>query len=267
MAIMANGVSGLSQLGMILLSVFLVSLVSFVGVLTLLIRQNILNNILFALTAFAAGTLLGAALLDLAPEALESGEAIGISQLAVFVYILVGILVFYSIERFISWHHHHHRELKGESHKEVHAFTYLNLIGDAVHNFLDGTIIAASFLTNIPLGIAATVAIALHEIPQEIGDFALLIYGGLSRAKALLYNFLSALTAVAGGLAGYFFLNKLAHPKLFLLAFAAGGFLYIASADLIPELHKETGIWRSVTQFFCMVAGIVLIFGITSFLE
>lgn len=253
------------ELGMILLSVFLVSLISFVGILTLLIKQAVLNNILFALTAFAAGTLLGAALLDLAPEALESGEAIGISKLAVFVYVLVGILVFYSIERFISWHHHHHRELtgeKGEDHKEVHAFTYLNLIGDAVHNFLDGTIIAASFLTNVPLGIAATVAIALHEIPQELSDFALLVYGGLSRTKALLYNFLSALTAVAGGLAGYFFLNKLAHPTLFLLAFAAGGFLYIASADLIPELHKETGIFRSVTQFFCMVAGIVLIYGI-----
>ena len=251
------------ELGIILLSVFLVSLVSFVGILTLLIRQAVLNNILFALTAFAAGTLLGAALLDLAPEALESAEGIGISQLAVLIYVLVGMLVFYSIERFISWHHHHHRELKGDTHKEVHAFTYLSLIGDAVHNFLDGTIIAASFLTNIPLGIAATVAIALHEIPQEISDFALLIYGGLSRRKALLFNFLSALTAVAGGLVGYLFLDKLPVPTLFLLAFAAGGFLYIATADLIPELHKETRIWRSITQFLFMVAGIVLIFGIT----
>ena len=254
------------ELGMILLSVFLVSLVSFVGILTLLIRQDVLNNILFALTAFAAGTLLGAALLDLAPEALESGEGLGISQLTVFIYVLAGILVFYSIERFISWHHHHHRELKSdkdERHREVHAFTYLNLIGDGVHNFLDGTIIAAAFVTNVPLGIATTVAIAMHEIPQEIGDFALLVYGGLTKTRALLYNFLSALAAVAGGLAGYFLINKLAHPTLFLLAFAAGGFLYIASADLIPELHKETGIWKSVTQFFCMVAGIVLIFGIT----
>lgn len=254
------------ELGMILLSVFLVSLVSFVGILTLLIRQAVLNNILFALTAFAAGTLLGAALLDLVPEAIESGEGLGIEALTIFVYVLAGLLVFYSIERFISWHHHHHRELKekGEAHREVHAFTYLNLIGDGVHNFIDGTIIAASFLTNVPLGIATTVAIALHEIPQEIGDFALLIYGGLSRLKALVYNFISALAAVVGGLVGYFFLNKLAHPTLFLLAFAAGGFIYIASADLIPELHKETGVLKSVIQFLCMLGGIVLIFGIIS---
>ncbi len=254
------------ELGMILLSVFIVSLVSFVGILTLLIRQAVLNNILFALTAFAAGTLLGAAMLDLVPEALESGEGLGVEAIAVFGYVLAGLLVFYSIERFISWHHHHHRELKekGETHREVHAFTYLNLIGDAVHNFLDGTIIAASFLTNVPLGIATTVAIALHEIPQEIGDFALLIYGGFSKLKALVYNFISALAAVVGGLAGYFFLSKLAHPTLFLLAFAAGGFIYIASADLIPELHKETGVWKSIIQFACMVAGIVLIFGIIS---
>ncbi|MBI2549832.1 ZIP family metal transporter, partial [Candidatus Woesearchaeota archaeon] len=112
-----------------------------------------------------------------------------------------------------------------------------------------------------------TIAIALHEIPQEIGDFALLVYGGLSRAKALFYNFLSALTAVAGGIAGYFFLSRLAHPTMFLLAFAAGGFLYIATADLIPELHKERGIVRSVVQFGCMFGGIALIFLIISLFE
>lgn len=255
------------ELGWIMLSVFLVSLISFVGALTLIIRQALLNNVLFALTAFAAGTLLGAAFLDLVPEALESGSKLGVEAVSVFIYVLSGMLIFYSIERFISWHHHHHREVKGdkdEGHKEVHAFTYLNLIGDGVHNFLDGTIIAAGFLTNTQLGITTTIAIALHEIPQEIGDFALLIYGGLSRVKALFYNFLSALTAVAGGITGYFFLDRLANSTMFLLAFAAGGFLYIASADLIPELHKETGLWKSVTQFAFMVAGIVLIFGIIS---
>ncbi len=254
-------------LALILMSVFIVSLVSFVGVLTLLLRQAVMNNLLFMITAFAAGTLLGAALLDLIPEAIEAGESAGLEPVSILVYVIVGILTFYSIERFISWHHHHHREMKSvseEQHKEMHAFTYLSLIGDGVHNFLDGMIIAASFLTNVPLGIATTVAIALHEIPQEIGDFALLIYGGFSRTRALLYNFLSALTAVAGGVAGYFFLDRLAGLTLFLLAFAAGGFLYIANADLIPELHKETGIGKSIIQFISMVAGIVLIFAIIS---
>lgn len=250
-----------------LLGVFTVSLVSFVGILTFPLKQSVLNDWLFALTAFAAGTLLGAAFLDLLPEALESAEGAGTGAIAVFAYVLTGLLVFYSIERFILWHHHHHRELKGEEgrhHKEVHAFTYLNLIGDGVHNFLDGTIIAASFLTSVPLGIATTVAIAMHEIPQEIGDFALLIYGGLTRVRALLFNFLSALAAVVGAVAGYFYLNSLAGATLFLLAFASGGFIYIASTDLIPELHKETGLWKSVTQFFFMIAGIVLIFAIST---
>ena len=255
------------ELGWIMLSVFLVSLVSFVGVFTLILKKSVFNNVLFALVAFAAGTLLGAAFLDLMPEALEAAESLGIGLLNIFLYVLAGLLVFYSLERFISWHHHHHREAKDEPHKEVHAFTYLSLIGDGVHNFLDGLIIAASFLTNIPLGVAATVAIALHEIPQEIGDFAMLIYGGFSRAKALFFNFLSALAAVAGGAAGYFYLSNLSHTTPFLLAFAAGGFIYIASADLIPELHKETGVWKSVTQFLLMVAGIVLIFAIKSVFE
>ncbi|MBI2145033.1 ZIP family metal transporter [Candidatus Woesearchaeota archaeon] len=252
------------EFGLVLAGVLAVSLLSFVGVFTLGIRQSLLNNILFGVVAFAAGTLISAAFFDLIPEALEAAGEAGVSDVPVTVFIIIGILVFYSIERFVSWHHHHHRELKGEGHKEVHAFTYLSLIGDAVHNFLDGTIIAASFLTNVPLGIATTIAIALHEIPQEISDFGLLIYGGLTKGKALLFNFVSALFAVIGGILGFVFLNQLGHLTIFLLAFAAGGFIYIASADLIPELHKEAGVMRSITQFILMIAGIVLIYGIIS---
>lgn len=252
------------EFALVLLSLFIVSAISFVGVFTLLLRQSLLNNILFAVVAFAAGTLLSAAFFDLIPEAIEAGDDAGISALAVMVFILIGILVFYSIERFISWHHHHHRESKEEGHREVHAFTYLNLIGDGIHNFLDGTIIAASFLTNLPLGIATTIAIALHEIPQEISDFGLLVYGGFSKAKALAFNFISALMAVVGGVMGYLFLSQLGHLMIFLLAFAAGGFIYIATADLIPELHKEAGIWKSIVQFALMVSGIILIFAMTS---
>ncbi len=255
---------------LIMFSVLIVSLISFVGILTLSLKQSVFNNLLFILVAFATGTLLAAALLDVLPEALDSGKALGVGGISVFTYVLGGILVFYSIERFIHWHHHHHRESKSEpkeSHKEVHAFTYLNLIGDGVHNFFDGAIIAASFLTNIPLGVATTVAIIAHEIPQEFGDFALLIYGGMTKGKALFYNFLSALTAFLGAIAGYFFLNAITVSKPYLLGFAAGGFIYIASADLIPELHKETGVWKSIIQFFCMLGGIILIFGIIRIFE
>ncbi len=258
------------ELILIMASVLIVSLISFVGILALSLKQSVLNNLLFILVAFATGTLLAAGLLDILPEALDSGRALGITGLSVFAFVLLGILVFYAIERFIHWHHHHHRESKGdpkESHKEVHAFTYLSLIGDGVHNFFDGAIIAASFLTNIPLGIATTVAIIAHEIPQEFGDFALLIYGGITRSKALFYNFLSALTAFLGAIAGYFFLNAIAFAQPYLLGFAAGGLLYIASTDLIPELHKETGTWKSIIQFFCMLGGIALIFGITLVFE
>ena len=256
-----------AELALILVSVFIVSLVSFVGVLTLSLKQAVFNNLLFILVAFATGTLLAAALLDVLPEALDSGRAVGVEEISVFMFALLGIMVFYSIERFIHWHHHHHREAGNEpkeSHREVHAFTYLNLIGDGVHNFFDGTIIAASFLTNIPLGIATTVAIVAHEIPQEFGDFALLIYGGMTKGKALFYNFLSALTAFLGAVGGYFFLNAITVSKPYTLGFAAGGLLYIASTDLIPELHKETEALKSIIQFFCMLAGIALIFAIIS---
>lgn len=250
------------EFGLIMLSVLIVSLISFVGVVTLSLKQSVFNYLLFVLVAFAAGTLLAAALLDIMPEALEAGGSAGAKQESVLLYALIGMLIFYCIERFIFWHHHHHRESKDESHKEAHVFTYLNLIGDGVHNFFDGAIIAASFLTNIPLGIATTVAIVTHEIPQEFGDFAILIHGGLTKGRALFYNFLSALTAFGGAFAGYFFLNLVTAAKPYLLGFAAGGLIYIALTDLIPELHKETGVGRSIVQFIGMVSGVVLIFAI-----
>ncbi len=252
---------------LIMLSVLIVSLISFVGVFALSLKQSIFNNLLFILVAFAAGTLLAAALIDMLPEALEAGDNAGQGQQSIFIFVLLGILVFYSIERFIFWHHHHHREGGSGSGKEIHTFVYLNLIGDGIHNFLDGGIIAASFLTNIPLGIATTVAIMMHEIPQEFGDFALLIHGGLTKMKALFYNFLSAIAAIVGALASYFFLSAVTVATPFLLSFGVGGLLYIACTDLIPELHKETGVRKSILQFASMVAGILLIFAIISFFE
>ncbi len=245
-------------LAYILTSVILVSLVSFVGIFALHLRPKLLDKILFALVSFAAGALLGAAFLDLLPEALEQvGERI-------FIYALVGVVVFYMIETFLYWyhchygHHHHHA-----AHHKVHPFAWLNLIGDGVHNFVDGMIIAASYLAGIPIGIATTVAVFLHEIPQELGDFGVLVFGGLSRKKALFFNFLSALTSVLGALVVYFFSTKMDNISGFLVPFAAGGFIYIASADLLPELHKERNINRAVVQLAFFLLGVAIIWLMT----
>ena len=233
----------------ILIAVLIVSLVSVLGIL-IFFREKTLNKILFFLVSFAAGTLLGAAFLDLLPEALEGGF-----KESVPVFILLGILSFFILEKFLYWHHHH----TGHEHEEVHGFTYLNIIGDAIHNLLDGAVIAISFMNSTALGIVTTIAIIAHEIPQEIADFSILIYGGFSRAKALVYNFLTALTAVIGALAAYFFSSAIENSSIFFTSLAAGGFIYIASTDLIPEIHKEKDLKKSLLQFVLLALGISLI--------
>lgn len=231
----------------ILIAVLIVSLISILGIFIFL-KQKILNKILFFMVSFAAGALLGAAFLDLLPEALESRFNENTP-----ILILVGILSFFVLEKFLHWHHHHTGK------KEVHAFTYLNIIGDGIHNFLDGVIIAISFLNNTSLGIVATIAIIAHEIPQEISDFAVLLYGGFSKTKALVYNFLTALTALIGALLAYFYSTLIQNSSAYLTAFAVGGFIYIASTDLIPEIHKEKDLKKSFLQFALLVLGILLI--------
>jgi zinc and cadmium transporter len=235
-----------------LIAVSVVSVISLVGLVTFSMRQGLLNRFLFIATALGAGSLLGAVMFDLLPEAVELTEH-------AFPIVLAGMLVFFVIERFIHWHHHHHHQHHPEEEKKIHPFVYLNLIGDAVHNFIDGALIAGSFMVNTELGIVTTIAVVFHEIPQEISDFGLLIAGGMNRMKALAFNFLSALTAVVGALAAYVAgsLTELAEP--FLVAFAAGGFLYIAAADLMPELHKQVKLSTSIAQFASLLAGIAVI--------
>ena len=239
----------LNTLSQILIAVLIVSLVSVLGIL-IFFRKKTLNKILFYLVSFAAGTLLGAAFLDLLPEALEGGF-----KKSVPVFILIGILAFFVLEKFLHWHHHH----TGHEHEEVHGFTYLNIFGDAIHNFLDGAVIAISFLNSTSLGIVATIAIIAHEIPQEIADFSILIYGGFSKMKALIYNFMTALTAVIGALAAYFYSSLIQNSSIFLTSFAVGGFVYIASTDLIPEIHKEKNLRKSFVQLILLALGIFVI--------
>jgi zinc and cadmium transporter len=199
---------------------------------------------LLIFVAFAAGTMLADAFLHLLPESLSLGENL-------FIYVLLGILLFFSLEKFLYWRHCH------DDACNVHPVTYLNLIGDGIHNFIDGMIIAASFMGSMQLGVTTTLAVAMHEIPQELGDFSVLIHGGLEAKKALLFNFLSALTAVAGALFVYFFIS-FASFGAYLLPFAAGGFIYIASSDLIPELHKVRKSSDSMAQFLVFLFGIAL---------
>lgn len=241
----------MADLLLILASVTAVSLVSFIGVFFIGLKEAVLGKILMALVGFASGSLIGAVFFNLIPEATESGQA-------VWLYVVAGILIFFVMEKFLYWRHCH------EGKCEVHNFAYLNIIGDGTHNFIDGMLIAAGFLTSASLGYTTTLAVMFHEIPQELGDYGVLLYGGFGTKKALAYNFLSAVTAVAGALVTYFLVegSKIQILAELLVPFAAGGFIYIATTDLMPELHKKTQAKDSVIQLMALLLGIALMFSL-----
>ena len=229
------------------LSIFIISLVSLVGLFTLSINKEKLNKSLNLLVALSVGGLLGGAFLHLLPELVEENV---FSQVSIF--ILVGIVLFFILEKFVFWHHCH------KSEHEHLCFSYMNLIGDAIHNFLDGVLMAGAFLINIDVGFATAAAVLLHEIPQEIGDFGVLLKGGFSRKKALAANFLTALTAFLGAIVTLLFNSFIAGVVPVLVAVAAGGFIYIAGTDLIPELHKNSAWKESILQLVLILIGIGL---------
>ncbi|HSU73029.1 MAG TPA: ZIP family metal transporter [Candidatus Binatia bacterium] len=249
----------------ILISVIIVSLVSFVGAFFLFIRIKNVEALMFPLVSFAAGAMLAAAFFDLIPEAQEAG---GLS----FSWVLGGIIVFFVVEKLLYWYHCHNGMCEGHHPphmprkiKGIKPVALLNLVGDGVHNFLDGTIIAASFITSPGLGIVTTLAVIFHEIPQEIGDFSVLIYSGLSKGKALFYNFLSALTSILGAIGAYYFTSVVQSGKPLMVAFAAGGFIYIAAADLIPELHHDQDFPKSLLQLAWFGVGVILIYLVSAY--
>ena len=237
-----------NELFSIILSLLIISLLSFSGVLTLAVQKKLLRKALLTLTSFAAGALLAVAFFDLMPESLE------LSGKSSFSMILIGIIIFFILERIIHWHHCHDEEC------DVHAEHYLNLVGDGFHNFLDGGVIAAAYLVDMKVGIAATIAVALHEIPQEIGDFSILVHGGFSEKKALFFNFLSGLTAILGGLLTFYFANVFNALVPFLIAISAGGFIYIATADLLPAIAKETNVKKMLMHSLAFLLGIGLLY-------
>jgi len=235
-----------------LVSVAIVSLISIVGILTFLLSPERLRSLLLYLVSFSVGGLFGDAFIHLIPEAVEKGE-FGVN---VSLCILFGLISSFIMEKFLHWRHCH----IPTSTEHPHPFAYMNLFGDALHNFIDGLLIAGSYLAGLPVGIATTFAVIFHEIPQEIGDFGVLVYGGFSRSKALFFNFLSAITAIIGALVFLGLTPYIKEYAIYLLPFAAGEFIYIAGSDLVPELHKETNPSKSTLQLVALIFGLVILF-------
>ncbi|MDQ3076328.1 MAG: ZIP family metal transporter [bacterium] len=241
-----------------LLSTIIVSLISLIGVFSLSMKEEFIRKYIFLFVSLAAGALLGDAFIHLIPEsfeALANGTHVGL-------LIIAGMFLFFALEKFLHWHHHsddiaeHHTHPVGE----------LVIFSDGVHNFIDGIVIGISFLVSVPVGIATTLAVILHEIPQEIGDFAVLLHAGYTRKRALWLNFLSALAAILGTLVAFVLGEGGAIFTTWILPIAAGGFIYIAATDLIPELHKTKTVKHSFSQFIFLGLGVVLMYGLT-FLE
>ncbi len=231
-----------------LISVLIISLISLIGIIIIAVKQSFIKKFLLFFVSFAAGAMLGDVFLHLLPEmAKEHGISLTSSAL-----ILAGIAGFFILEKILHWRHCHMSAAKDHN----HPLATMNLVGDAVHNLIDGVLIAGSYMLSIPVGIATTIAVILHEIPQEMGDFGVLLHAGMKAKKALIFNFLTALTSAVGAL--IVLLSGLAQDTItqYAIPITIGGFLYIANADLIPELHKEVKPKRSLFQLISFAAGI-----------
>lgn len=232
----------------IILATIIISSGSLVGVISLAINRTWLGRILLSLVALSAGTMLSAALLHLLPESVETLGATLPFQLA-----LASFIGFFLLERFLHWRHCHDKE-----HLENHTIGVMNLIGDSIHNFLDGVLIAASFASGQGLGIIATLAIALHEIPQEIGDFAVMLHSGFNRRAAVLFNVLVSLTCIAGGILGFYLTHTMTTLVEYLVPVAAGAFLYISASDLVPELKATNTTKKIIATMGTFILGVLL---------
>jgi zinc and cadmium transporter len=247
MTLVAANTADAGTWGLTLLALVIVSVISLIGAVGLVLRTDVLRQTMVVLIPFAAGALLGDAFLHLLPEVAESKNGLDVTA---SLYLLGGIVVFFILEKVLHWHHSH---LPQED--VMHPVAVSNLVGDGLHNFIDGAIIAGAFLVSTGVGVATSIAVALHELPQELGDFAILVHGGLKPRTALKLNFLTALTAVLGGAVTLAF-SGAAGAVTALVPFSAGAFVYIASTDLIPELHKEPEPSKSLLQVIALIAGV-----------
>jgi len=235
----------------IIASTLAMSLIAWIGLITLFLKEDLLKKVILPLVALSAGALLGGAFLHMIPESITIMDDL----LSVFLWVLFGFSLFFLLENFIHWHHCHETP---SNHKK--PVTYLILIADGIHNFIGGLAIAGAFIVDIKVGLVTWLACAAHELPQELGDFGILIHGGWQKKKALIFNFLSALTIVFGGIIAYFISTKI--DITFLLPFAAGNFIYIASSDLIPEIKHDTNIINNFILFSTFIIGILLILAV-----
>ncbi len=245
-----------------IVATLLISLLSLVGIFTLSLSEARLHRILNFLIAYSAGTILGASLFDLMPEAVELVE-----EHIVFPLIAFGFVFFLFLERGLYWYHGHghtHEISEHEDHEmgQTKSFAYLNIIGDFVHNFIDGMIIAASFINGVTVGIASSIAVAFHELPQEMGDYGILVYAGLDQKKALWYNFAAALSIVVGGVFGSFFISMVEELSGWMVAFSAGAFLFLSASELIPEIHDDNDWKKSLIHVVILVLGMLTIYSL-----
>ncbi len=249
----------MSILSYILIFSFLGSVVSLIGGVLLLLKEKFAIKISHYLASFAAGALLGTAFFDLLPEA---QEAAGEGDVNIFRWALIGILAFFLLERFI----HHHD--KNNDPKEKSTVIPLIVIGDTIHNFIDGIAVAGTFLISIPLGIVTSLAVAAHEIPQEIGDFGLMLHKGVNKKKILLINFFSALAAMAGAVLTYMAKDSIEGFLPAVLGLTSGFFIYIAASNLIPEIHstedRKVAFWETIMLFLGVFTIWVVITSLTN---
>jgi zinc and cadmium transporter len=228
------------------------SVIALVGVVAVFLPERILERVLLPTVAFAAGSLLGGAMFHLIPGAMG-----GMAPHPLFLWVLLGFTAFFVLEQFLHWHRSHSASPRPERPE-----AYLILLGDGLHNLLGGLAVGAAFIVDIRVGISAWIAAAAHEVPQELGDFAILVHGGFEKGRALLFNFVSALTFPVAGVAAWILAELADLDVLFLLPFAAGQFLYIAASDLVPEIKADHGPGRNLVHLGCFVLGAGLLWGL-----
>jgi len=239
-----------------IISVIIVSLISVIVAIPLMLKKKVSQGLLLFLLSASVGVLLSTVFMELLPEALEDGYSVGIA-----LYIILGFMVMFVLEKFVHWHHS--KKCKDNCHGHAYNLGAVNLIGDGVHNFIDGLVIAGAYAVNVGVGIAATISIIFHEVPQEIADFGVLLYSGFSKKKALMFNLLSAGMAILGTVIGLFLISEgFLH---FILPFAAGNFIYIAASNLLPKLHRHCGLKETLLHIFAMVLGVGIILLVTLF--
>lgn len=237
-------------------SVILVSLLSLLGVLFFLIDERMIKKWLLLFVSFSTGGLLGDVFIHILPDLAENTDTFGQS-----LYIMLGGIVFsFVMEKIIHWRHCHALPSEHHDHDHHHTVGIMSSAGESVHNFIDGIVIAAAYLASIPIGISTTLAVMFHEIPHEIGNFAVLLHSGFSRKKAIMINMLSAATSILGAVGVLLLSGSMGSVAENMLPFAAGNLLYIAGSDLIPELHKETGWKQSLGQLAALICGMGVMF-------